>query len=195
MGGNSCLTHRVKRRQAGRTPRGARTAHPGSGASDPARLGEDRSPLPQAHACSLPRRPGRTGTPAQTRSRSWRSGRSRHSTAGPRHSPSGWPAGKSHRSEKCRAGGGAVTHFASWQPGDEQLGQAGSCSEARGPRGAPTKMRAHGVAPSRAAMTHCACRGSGGHVNVSFPSQQPHKALSPHQAGVTEVQRSRQPPM
>lgn len=60
--------------------------------------GEGTPRLPRAS----PRRPGRTGTPARTRRRSWRSWRSRRSRAGPRRSPSGWPAGRCHRSARRR---------------------------------------------------------------------------------------------
>lgn len=96
----------------GQDTHGGHTTYPGKGGGhrkwllNENRLGKDQMLLPQGHASALPRRPERTGPLERTRCHSWRSWHSRRSIAGPRHSPSDWPAGKSHRSGICRVGSG-----------------------------------------------------------------------------------------
>lgn len=127
-------THQVQRKQTGGTPPGATphtlaTAGPESAAPDrePGRNGPTRCRGPRG---SLPRRPERTGSPEQTRGRSWRPWRSHRSTAGRRRSPSDWPAGKSPRSGKHGPTAG-VQRGPAPSPAaaeDRTLRRAGRCS-------------------------------------------------------------------
>lgn len=189
-GGNPSLTHRGKRRQAGRTPHGARPAHPGSGGNAGKRPLNETG-LERTSRC-LPRRPGRTGTPERTRCRSWRSWRSHRSTAGPRHSPSDWPAGKSPRSGKRRAGSGVLTPS---PPSSPKTRSSAEPAPARSPRPAEVPVSA----PDKDARTRGStrpCRDGALGLPWWQKSCQPHKTgtVAPPGGGTQRCREADSPP-
>lgn len=142
--------------------------------------------FPHMHAGCSPRRPERTGIPERTCGRSWRSWRSRRSRAGPHHSPSGWPAGKSRRSGRQGPTAGVTLASHRLPPSADPFLPA--------PNWHPQRRNGHAQeVHSCAVTTHMAFWGPRHDVHVYVPLPTAHKPgwhLHPI-GGDMEVQRNR----